>query len=110
MPFALSPGVTIVEKDFSSIIPAVSTSAGAFAGVFSWGPVAEPTTVSSEDVLVQSFGGPNESHTDSSSLEGEVEGPAEETIQTPPYEGRQHEWEETIPKNANGLEQRDPCF
>ena len=62
MPFALSPGVTIVEKDFSSIIPAVSTSAGAFAGVFSWGPVAEPTTVSSEDVLVQSFGGPNDSN------------------------------------------------
>jgi len=62
MPFALSPGVTIVEKDFSSIIPAVSTSAGAFAGVFSWGPVAEPTTVSSEDVLVQSFGKPNDSN------------------------------------------------
>ena len=60
MPFALSPGVTIVEKDFSSIIPAVSTSAGAFAGVFSWGPVAEPTTVSSEDILVQTFGGAND--------------------------------------------------
>lgn len=62
MPFALSPGVTIVEKDFSSIIPAVSTSAGAIAGVFSWGPVAEPTTVSSEDVLVQRFGKPNDSN------------------------------------------------
>jgi hypothetical protein len=62
MPFALSPGVTIVEKSFSSIIPAVSTSAGAFAGVFSWGPVAEPTTVSSEDVLVQRFGNPNDSN------------------------------------------------
>ena len=45
MPFALSPGVTVIEKDFSSIIPAVSTSAGATAGVFSWGPVSEPTTV-----------------------------------------------------------------
>ena len=62
MPFALSPGVTIVEKDFSSIIPAVSTSAGATAGVFSWGPVAEPTTVSSEDVLVQRFGKPSDSN------------------------------------------------
>jgi hypothetical protein len=62
MPFALSPGVTIVEKDFSSIIPAVSTSAGATAGVFSWGPVAEPTTISSEDVLVQSFGKPTDSN------------------------------------------------
>lgn len=62
MPFALSPGVTVVEKDFSSIIPAVSTSAGAVAGTFQWGPVAEPTTVTSEDVLVQTFGGPNDSN------------------------------------------------
>lgn len=65
MPFALSPGVTIVEKDFSSIIPAVSTSAGAFAGVFSWGPVAEPTTVSSESILVDRFGKPNDSNYES---------------------------------------------
>lgn len=62
MPFALSPGVTVIEKDFSSIIPSVSTSAGAFAGTFQWGPVAEPTTVTSEDVLVQTFGGPNDSN------------------------------------------------
>jgi hypothetical protein len=62
MPFALSPGVTVIEKDFSSIIPAVSTSAGAFAGRFQWGPVAEPTTVTSEDVLVQSFGQPTDSN------------------------------------------------
>ena len=61
MPFALSPGVTVIEKDFSSIIPSVSTSAGAVAGTFQWGPVAEPTTVTSEDVLVQTFGGPNDS-------------------------------------------------
>ena len=62
MPFALSPGVTVIEKDFSSIIPAVSTSAGATAGVFSWGPVSEPTTVTSEDVLVARFGKPNDSN------------------------------------------------
>jgi phage tail sheath protein FI len=62
MPFALSPGVTVIEKDFSSIIPAVSTSAGAFAGQFQWGPVAQPTTVISEDVLVQNFGKPTESN------------------------------------------------
>ena len=62
MPFALSPGVTVIEKDFSSIIPAVSTSAGAFAGQFQWGPVLEPTTVSSEDILVQRFGRPTDSN------------------------------------------------
>jgi hypothetical protein len=62
MPFALSPGVTVIEKDFSSIIPSVSTSAGAVAGTFQWGPVSEPTTVTSEDVLIQTFGGPNDSN------------------------------------------------
>lgn len=62
MPFALSPGVTVIEKDFSSIIPAVSTSAGATAGVFQWGPISEPTTVTSEDVLVELFGKPNDSN------------------------------------------------
>lgn len=59
MPFALSPGVTVIEKDFSSVIPAVSTSAGAYAGAFQWGPVMEPTTITSEDELVSVFGRPN---------------------------------------------------
>ena len=60
MPFALSPGVTVVEKDFTSIVPAVATSIGAFAGEFQWGPVLYPVTVSSENVLVQIFGQPND--------------------------------------------------
>ena len=60
MPFQLSPGVAVVEKDFSSIIPAVSTSTGAFAGSFPWGPVLSPITVSSENQLVQQFGFPND--------------------------------------------------
>ena len=59
MPFQLSPGVAVVEKDFSSIVPAVSSSIGAFAGAFPWGPVLEPTTVSSENELVRRFGKPN---------------------------------------------------
>ena len=58
MPFALSPGVTVIEKDFSSVIPAVSTSTGATAGAFAWGPVMEPTTITSEDQLVRTFGRP----------------------------------------------------
>lgn len=62
MPFQLSPGVAVVEKDFSSIVPAVSSSVGAFAGAFAWGPVLEPITVSSENVLVQQFGKPNDSN------------------------------------------------
>ena len=61
MAFQLSPGVAVVEKDFSAIVPAVSTAAGAFAGVFAWGPVLDPVTISSENVLVQRFGKPNDS-------------------------------------------------
>ena len=62
MPFQLSPGVAVVEKDFSSIVPAVSTSAGAFAGSFAWGPVLEPVQISSENQLVERFGKPNDTN------------------------------------------------
>lgn len=65
MPFQLSPGVAVVEKDFTSIVPAVSSSIGAFAGSFPWGPVLEPTTVGSENELVRRFGKPNDSNFDS---------------------------------------------
>ena len=59
MGFMLSPGVQVTEKDFTSIVPAVATSTGAFAGVFQWGPVMDPTTITSENELVHRFGGPN---------------------------------------------------
>ena len=62
MPFQLSPGVAVVEKDFTSIVPAVATSIGAFAGQFDWGPVLEPITITSEDELVRRFGTPNNSN------------------------------------------------
>ena len=62
MPFQLSPGVAVVEKDFTSIVPAVSSSIGAFAGTFPWGPTLEPVTVSSENDLVRRFGKPNDSN------------------------------------------------
>ena len=58
MAFQLSPGVLVTEKDLTSIIPAVSTSTGAFAGTFVWGPVMDPTLVTSEDNLVARFGKP----------------------------------------------------
>jgi phage tail sheath protein FI len=57
--FMLSPGVQVVEKDFTNIVPAVSTSIGATAGSFQWGPVMEPVRISSENELVQRFGRPN---------------------------------------------------
>lgn len=58
--FLLSPGVQVTEKDFTSIVPAVSTSVGAYAGVFQWGPAMDPVMVSSENELVQLFGKPND--------------------------------------------------
>lgn len=62
MAFQLSPGVTVVEKDFTAIVPAVATSTGAFAGAFQWGPVLDPVTISSENVLVQRFGKPTDAN------------------------------------------------
>jgi len=58
MPFQLSPGVAVVEKDFSAIVPAVSTSRGATVGAYVWGPVMSPVQVTSENELVQIFGKP----------------------------------------------------
>jgi phage tail sheath protein FI len=60
MPFQLSPGVAVVEKDFTSIVPAVSTAAGGFAGVFQWGPCLQPVTINSENDLVRRFGKPTD--------------------------------------------------
>lgn len=58
MAFQLSPGVLVTEKDLTNVIPAVSTSAGAFAGEFNWGPVEEIRTVGSENELRKFFGLP----------------------------------------------------
>lgn len=58
MPIQLSPGVAVVEKDFTNIVPTIASSACGFAGVYVWGPVMQPTTVSSENNLVAAFGKP----------------------------------------------------
>ena len=65
MPFQLSPGVAVTEKDFTSIIPSVATSAGAFAGAFEWGPVLDPVRLSSENELVRRFGKPADANAQS---------------------------------------------
>ena len=61
MAYALSPGVSVIEKDFTSIIPAVGTAVGAFAGKFQWGPTLYPVRLASENDLVAQFGKPNSS-------------------------------------------------
>lgn len=60
MAFQLSPGVLVTETDLTNIVPAVATSSGAFAGVFAWGPVMDPTQITSENRLVQRFGKPGD--------------------------------------------------
>ena len=62
MAFQVSPGVLVQEKDLTRIIPAVSTSIGAFAGEFRKGPINEITTISSEQELVSVFGKPDASN------------------------------------------------
>jgi hypothetical protein len=59
MAFQVSPGVLVQEKDLTRIIPAVSTSLGAFAGQFSQGPLDEIVSISSEQELVSTFGKPD---------------------------------------------------
>lgn len=59
MGFQISPGVNVSEIDLTTIIPAVSTTTGAFAGHFSWGPANVRVLVDSEDTLVKQFSTPN---------------------------------------------------
>ena len=58
MPFQVSPGVVVTERDLTTVVPNVSTSIGAFAGAFQWGPVLQRVRIESENELVQTFGEP----------------------------------------------------
>ena len=58
MAFQVSPGINVSEIDLTTVVPAVSTTVGAIAGVFSWGPVEERVLVSSENSLIKIFGKP----------------------------------------------------
>jgi len=59
MPFQVSPGVNVSEIDLTTVVPAVSTTEGAIAGNFKWGPVNQRVLVDSEDRLVSIFNKPN---------------------------------------------------
>jgi len=65
MAFQLSPGVNITEVDMTTVVPSVSTTAGAFAGYFKWGPVEKITQITSEVDLVNRFGKPDDSSSSS---------------------------------------------
>jgi phage tail sheath protein FI len=59
MAFQLSPGVNVSEIDLTTVIPSVSTTAGAIVGDFAWGPAYTRILVDSEITLVDTFGKPN---------------------------------------------------
>ena len=59
MPFQVSPGVNVSEIDLTTVVPAVSTTEGALAGHFCWGPVQQRVLVDTEDRLVNIFNKPN---------------------------------------------------
>ena len=59
MAFQVSPGVNVSEVDLSTVVPAVSTTEGAIAGVFKWGPVDTRVLVDSEESLVNRFHKPD---------------------------------------------------
>jgi hypothetical protein len=58
MAFQVSPGVQVKEVDLTNVVPAVSSTTGAFAGSFQWGPVDEVITVSDSKGFNSVFGNP----------------------------------------------------
>jgi len=59
MAFRLSPGVYWSEIDLTTIVPAVGTTEGAYAGDFIWGPVDQVSQITSEGELLRTFGKPD---------------------------------------------------
>ncbi len=55
MGFRVSPGVSIKEIDLTTVVPAVATTPGGFAGYFHWGPCKQIVTISSEKELLEIF-------------------------------------------------------
>ena len=58
MAFQVSPGVLVQEINATNVIPAVSSSTGAYVGHFPWGPSEQVQTVTSGRNLANQFGEP----------------------------------------------------
>ena len=59
MAFQISPGVLVVERDLTTIVPNVATTGGGFVGAFKWGPVLTRSLISTEVQLRDTFGEPD---------------------------------------------------
>lgn len=57
--FQLSPGVNVSEVDLTTVVPAVGSTIGGFAGNFAWGPIEEIYRVPNEIQLATVFGKPD---------------------------------------------------
>jgi len=55
----LSAQVITKETDLTTIAPAVSSTEGAIAGQFNWGPVNSAVLINSENELIKTFGKPD---------------------------------------------------
>jgi len=55
----LSPGVLVTETNLTTVVPSVLTTAGAYAGAFTWGPANKITQIDTEKTLVNTFGQPD---------------------------------------------------
>ncbi len=62
MAFSLSPSVSILERDLSLTIPAVSTTICGMVGEFAWGPCNEIISMTDDRTLFDIFGDPNDTN------------------------------------------------
>lgn len=56
----VSPGIRVREFNLDLVVPAVSSTTGALAGVFRWGPVGVPSLIDSEAALAARYGRPSD--------------------------------------------------
>ena len=59
MPFQVSPGIVVTERDLTTVVPNVATSIGGIAGNYQWGPVLERVSITTENDLIETFGKPD---------------------------------------------------
>lgn len=60
--YQVSPGVQVVERAVDNVVPAVTTTIGAYVGNFPWGPVLDIAYIADENSLVNVFRKPNETN------------------------------------------------
>lgn len=60
MPAYVSPGVYVIEKDWSDYTPSLNSTSVGILGFASTGPVGEATLITNQDQLISTFGPPQD--------------------------------------------------